>query len=187
MAVNHVEQRPDPGNQFGHFAPGLGSGEFIVAAGDPEVGPRRAKQCRFGLREPGHSGADESQQAAVVAQPLPHVGTGGQGIDVHLAQHDVVGVGDAQAERGPEVRGVVQRQSECLGSGSQAVGRSPSPPDGVAGKPKQSAATLRLDHLFDGEPETVQVVDQVRSLSRVGESGGFQRVQVDHQRDRCRS
>ena len=81
----------------------------------------------------------------------------------------------------------LQRQRECLGGGPQAVGRSPGPSDGVAGKPEQAAPALGLDHFLGGEPQAVQVFDQGGPLPRVGNPRGFQSVEIDHQRDRCRS
>ena len=194
MAMNHVDHRPDTGNQFGQFAPGPCGGEFVLAAGDPKVGPRGSQQGRLGLREPGHSGADETQQAAVVAHLRLHRGAGGKGVDVRLAQRDVIGAGNGQAKHGPGLCDVVERQPECLGGGPKAVARSAGPSDGVSGQSEQAAPTLGFEHLLGGEPEIGQILDQARPFSRVGDSGGLQRVQIDHmhsfkaaQRDGCRS
>jgi hypothetical protein len=145
------------------------------------------QQCDLGLRQAGHGSADQSQQAAVVAESCLHGGAGGQSVDIRLAQHDLVGPGDGQVKHRPEMRDLIEGQPNCLGSGPHAVGRSPGPPDGVAGKPEQAASPFGLDHLVGGKPESVQVFQEARAFARIGDSGGLQRIKVDHQRLRCRS
>ena len=50
----------------------------------------------------------------------------------------------------------------------------------VAGQPEQSPAAFGVDHLVGGEPETVQVLDQVGPFARIRDSRGLQRVEIDH-------
>lgn len=43
-----------------------------------------------------------------------------------------------------------------------------------------NVAVSGLDHLVRGEPEVVQIFDQASSLACVGDSSGFQRIEVNH-------
>ena len=52
------------------------------------------------------------REAAVVAHLRLHLGAGGQGVDVGLAQRDVIGAGNGQAKHGPEMCDVLKRQPD---------------------------------------------------------------------------
>ena len=96
-------------DQFGQRAPRPRGGEFVVATGDPEVGRSVSEHPRFGLSQAGHGGADESQQAcsAGLAHLRLQCVAGGQDVDIRLAQRDVIGAGNSQAQHGPGVGDVV--------------------------------------------------------------------------------
>jgi len=49
----------------------------------------------------------------------------------------------------------------------------------ITGEPEQPAAPFGLDHLVDGEAKSVQVLDQVGPVARIGDSGSLKRVEVE--------
>ena len=71
-------------------------------------------------------------------------------------------------------RRVPRRRSRKLRSGGRTL-------QNVARQAEQPAAALGLDHLLGGEAEAVQVLDQAGPFARVGDSRGFQRIEIDHQ------
>jgi hypothetical protein len=60
------------------------------------------------------------------------------------------------------------------------VDRPARPLQNVAGQPEQPTLQLGLHHLFGREVEAGEVFDQGGSLARVDDSGGLQRIEVDH-------
>jgi hypothetical protein len=75
-------------------------------------------------------------------------------------------------------------RSKGRASASAAVRRlyagAPRPSQRVASQAEQPAATFGLHHLLGGEAEAVQVFDQRGTLARVGDSGGLQRIEIEH-------
>jgi hypothetical protein len=89
---------------------------------------------------------------------------------------------------------VFEWHTEGVGGRAQAVRRGARPLQNVAGEAEQPAAPLGRDHLVGREAELVQIVDQAGSSARIGDSCGFQRIEIGHlhsfvpgQRDRWRS
>ena len=78
------------------------------------------------------------------------------------------------------MREFVEGHAERLGGGAQGVNRAARPLQSVTCQAEQAAAALGFDHLLGGEPESVQVLDQVRSFPRIGDACGFERVEIDH-------
>ncbi len=70
--------------------------------------------------------------------------------------------------------------AELPGGLAEGVHRPARPLQDIAGKAEQAAATLGLHHLLGGEAQAVQVLDQSGSLARIGDSGRFQRIEIDH-------
>ena len=117
---------------------------------------------------------------AVVAHPVLHIGAGRQCVDVRLAEHDRVRVGDGQPEHGPDS---VRRDREAGRAPRQrCAGCTPADQSvsGIACQAEQAAAAFGLNHLLGGEAEAVQVFDQRGALARVGNSGGLKRIEIDH-------
>ena len=67
-----------------------------------------------------------------------------------------------------------------VGGLAEGVDRPARSLQGIAGQPEQAAATLGLDHLVCGEAEAVEVFDQRGAFSGIGDSGGFERIEIDH-------
>ena len=101
-------------------------------------------------------------------------------VDVDLAEHRLIGVRRAQPERVPGVGELLDGHAELLGGLAQGVDRPARPLQNIAREAEQPAAALGLHHLLGGEAEAVQVFDQRGSLARVGDSGGLQRIEIDH-------
>ena len=120
------------------------------------------------------------RQRRLVADGRLHRHPGRQAVDVDLAELRLVRVGDAQPERMPGVGELLDGHAERVGGLAQGVDRPARPLQGIAGEPEQPAAALGLHHLLGGEAEAVQVFDQRGSLARIGDSGGLQRIEIDH-------
>ena len=100
---------PIRGTNSATAAVGLRGGELVVGVGHLDVRRPGADHCRLGLRQPGHGGAEYSQQSegAVLAHHRLEREPGRQGVDVGLAQRRNIGTGDGQAEQSPGPRDVL--------------------------------------------------------------------------------
>ena len=78
------------------------------------------------------------------------------------------------------MRDVLEGHAEFVGSGAQTVDRGARPLQNITGKAEQAAPALGLHHLLGSEAKAVQVLDQRGSLARIGDSGGLQRIEIDH-------
>jgi hypothetical protein len=103
-----------------------------------------------------------------------------QTVDIDLAEHWLIAVGNAEAERMPGVGELLDGHTESVGGLSKRVDRSTRPLKDVACEAEQAAAAFGLHHVLGGEAEAVQVLDQCGPLARVGDPGGLERIEIDH-------
>jgi hypothetical protein len=71
-------------------------------------------------------------------------------------------------------------QTERFGGSVQGVHRAARSLQSVSSQAEQASVALCLDHVVCGEAEAVQVLDQAGTLAGIGDSCGFQRLEIDH-------
>jgi hypothetical protein len=179
---NGVDQNPEAGDDLHDGAVGPRGGQLVLGVRHLDVGLAEADHGRAGFGEPGHRRAKHPQpaQRRVLAHHGPDRDPPRQPLDVRLTQRRLLRIGDGQPEHRPCRSDLLDRHTECLGRGAQAVGRAARPQEDVAGEAEQAPAALGVDHVLGGEPEAVQVFDQAGPPARVGDPCGFQGVEIDH-------